>query len=254
MRGSRDFTISRARLLLLMQMFSRAAVVALMAASVGYSATLFVSNVIPNMGEGTINGGTLWLSENGVDTNLPWAGAFSVKLNGTTTYTVYCLDAFTDISLNKSYTAALGAPVTAVAQRAAWLLNKEFESATTPALGAALQIAIWTIIHDTPGITVLPAHNTADTTDKIQMASSAHPTPAAIVTQVDAYLLESVNKVSFAPTVFTNCSGTNCATPAQTLIAASVPEPSSCLLMICGGGVLLWKKRKQLRQGKRVKL
>jgi hypothetical protein len=68
-----------------MQMVSRAAVVALMAASMGYSATLFVSNVIPNMGEGTINGGTLWLSENGVDTNLPWAGAFRVKLNGTTT-------------------------------------------------------------------------------------------------------------------------------------------------------------------------
>ncbi len=142
---------------------------------------------------------------------------------GSQQHTVYCMDLFTSIGYGNYATDLLYPASYPQGLRAAWILNSYGPLVNNNEAGAALQLALWDVVHD---------NGDGFAAGSIQLSATAATTlrnaAAAIVTS-------SAGQTSLNATIFQNTVISN-GLPAQNLIAMGVivPEPSTVLLFGAG--------------------
>jgi hypothetical protein len=204
--------------------------------------TIVVNNVDTTLGEYYVN-----LNEKGTNTSAYWAGGILITVDGYSR-SVFCVQLFTDIYLNTTYTTTIDFSDTANLKRVGWLLQNEFPVGQVA--GAAFQLAVWDIIEDNGdgfGTATKTAGTVSQSTDPNNLTSSA------VLTAAVKYEADSLGKTSDYGAVYHNYLG---ATPMQNLMGTPVtdggpspaPEPSAIFLMI-GGLALIGLGR--LRIGRR---
>jgi len=220
-----------------------------------------IADTIEVTGLGT--GENIWLKENGTDTQV-YAGVIDIQLvdnTGTYDRTTLCVQLFTEISENVIYnttlalpnTAAVVAPTTnAALEQIAWLEDNYMAGATTAVQGAALQLAIWKIAED--GVDT--GSNLSFTTGTVQEATGAHTTPAAVLTDAEGYLADSVGHSSNIAFVYENASQALPPVAAQMLegpeySSGPQPTPESSTFVLAGIALLALghKARRRLGSG-----
>jgi hypothetical protein len=153
-----------------------------------------------------------------------WAGAINIRLGGVP-MTAFCIDLFTHIYLNDAIQVDLTIPQAASA-RAAWLLYTKLPEVDTAVEGAALQFAMWQVMHNTSTTRV----------------ASSGATDAAVASLASAWVEESAGKGSTQATILTHVNG-----PAekQQLITTEIvlPEPPSTGLLAIGLGAFVFAGR-----------
>ncbi len=183
------------------------------------AATINILSVDSNRGR-TVN-----LNVDSTNSNF-YAGVIVGSYNGGASFDLFCVDLFTsiDYGLYDSYDRL--PLLNGREDRVAWLYDEVYNRTTinTTNLGAALQIAIWDIIHD---------GGDGPNAGRIRSNSS---TPAAIVNSWNSFLTQSLNKSSLDAAIYVNSKGL---VPAQNLIGmpvSEVPEPATYAAL---GGALL---------------
>jgi hypothetical protein len=204
--------------------------------------TIIVNNVDTSLGQYYLN-----INENGANTSAYWVGGIDISVDGYSR-SVFCVQLFTDIYLNTTYTTTIDFSDTANLKRVGWLLQNEFPVGQVA--GTAFQLAIWDIIEDN-GDGFGTATKTAGTVS--QSTDPSNLTAGAVLTAAVKYEADSLGKTSDYGAVYHNFLG---ATPMQNLMGtpvtdggpSPVPEPSAIFLMI-GGLALIGLGR--LRVGRR---
>lgn len=219
---------------------------AVMTAGLSYSSTLTFTGINTTLGVGTVNGGSMWMNEDGSNFNAYFVGAMDINIDGYSR-TVFCMDLFTGIYIGSVNDSTLTAPDEPRVQRAAWLLNSVYADLTAPhvdatsgQLGAALQLVIWDIIHDDgDGLAAGRVQGSTDVNN---------PTDAAILLYAQQWLSQSVGQATVNALVYNNfCTGgvpaQYCGVESQTLLGLaandggpSVPEPGT--MSVVGLGLL----------------
>ncbi|MCX6633348.1 MAG: Cys-Gln thioester bond-forming surface protein [Candidatus Solibacter sp.] len=191
-----------------------------------------LANTIIVVGTHNSLGQTTWINETapgGTPTNLAaWAGGIDINIDGYSRV-VFCVDLFTDINAS-TYKSVLGPPDTDRLKRVGWLLQNQFP--TDAAHGAAFQLAIWDIMHDTPdGFDLGSVRRSTD---------SRNPTSDAVINYALQYETASVGKSSTHAVVYHNSLN---GVPVQTLIGSwpndggpvdATPEPAAKVLIVSG--------------------
>lgn len=146
---------------------------------------------------------------------------------GSTPYIAYCVDLFTSIGFG-TYDSTIGSATTYInGQRLAWVYSTYAAGVVNNDQGAAVQLALWDIVHDNGdglaagNIQVVPTYS------------------ATVINLANSIIAASVGQSSNNATFLHN-TVVSTGAPAQTLItayAAQVPEPSTTALM--GLGTLL---------------
>ncbi len=149
------------------------------------------------------------------------AGQIRVTVDGVNLI-AYCVDLFTDIgyaTYNSTLTLPSDYPGGA---RAAWIFENYAAGVTTNIAGAALQLAVWDIIHD--GGDGLSAGN-------VRLASSGS---ATLRSNASAIITASAGRTSNNATILRNVSVAG--VPAQNLITSTIatPEPGTWLMTAVG--------------------
>ena len=179
---------------------------------------------------------TLWINEDGVATQLFWAGGINGTIDGHARVR-WCVELFVNIGLNTTYNTVLDWADTPNLKRAAWMMQNQVQGVTTQIQGAAFQLAIWDVIED--GGDGFNAGRVAKST------SATHPTDAAVLAQATSYEGASLGKVYLYEPVYHNAtlSGTH----VQNLMSpifndggpeSFAPEPKD-VSMVLGGLVLI---------------
>jgi hypothetical protein len=187
---------------------------------------------------------SIYLNENGAPTQIYWAGAIDISVDGYTRL-VYCVDLFTDIYLATTYNTTMDFADTPNLQRVGWLLQNQVP--VNQVQGAALQLAIWDIMEDNGN--GFGAGSVAQSTDL------ANPTNPAVLLLAQQYETVSAGQSSTSGIVYHNVTLNG--TTVQTLMGTSTtvhndggpspnPEPAT-LILILGGLVMIAVSR--LRRG-----
>lgn len=203
------------------------------------ASTVKATTIIANFGIGQ----NIWLKEDGIEIQ-GWAGALNIALDGTYNRTAFCVDLFTNIFVTQTYGTQIARPGSPELMRAAWLIENEYPALTAAADMAALQLALWDIIHDGgDGLSV----------GRVQGATT-NATDAAILNNASAFLARSLGRASNNAFLYTNLSLTNGA-PAQTLMGSAVndggphaPEPSTWAMMAMGAVAVGFGSRRRRQQ------
>ncbi|MGA2328547.1 MAG: thioester domain-containing protein [Bryobacteraceae bacterium] len=211
----------------------------LLLAGIASATTIKVTDVDTSRGE------SIWIKENGVDTDAYFAGIILISVF--TEGTEYdrdsvCVDLFTDIYLKQVYDTVLLRPDEVPEKdllRVAWLVDNAvppvplpspaLAEVTTPEQGAGLQLAIWDIVHDS---------GDGFTTGSVQFAAA---TPQNVRDWAKYYEDQSLGKQSDLAFVYENfIQGST--TQAQMLIGPGyyhddgpeppTPEPSTFALAL----------------------
>lgn len=204
---------------------------------------------------------SLWINEHGTPTNVTFAGVINIVLNNTYSRDSLCAQLFVDIGFG-TYNTVILTPERAQRtfgrnlQEAAWLVSTEMPTATTPDMGAALQLAIWDIVED--GGDGLAAGSVAASSDP------DNPTDPIVLALANAYEKEVLGPDLLGPFqtsehafIYVN-THTDTGAPAQMLIGPEfgdgpqpIPEPSTFALE--GGGLIVacLTLRKKIRHGSR---
>ncbi len=166
-------------------------------------------------------GGNLRFLENGTEIRT-FVGVILGNYNGGPSQAMFCVDLFTAIDLS-TYTSEPGPPRNANELRVAYLYVNYLAGVSSVALGQAMQLAIWDIIHD---------NGDGVNAGSIRRSSN---TSTTVVNAWTNYLSVSAGRTSTAASIYVNFSGT---TPAQALIGTfqppampGVPEPASFALV-----------------------
>ncbi len=221
---------------------------AALTAGLSYSATVTFTGVNTTLGVGTVNGGSMWMNEDGANFNAYFVGGMDINIDGYSR-TVFCMDLFTSIYIGSVNDTTLAQPDAPLVQRAAWVLTSMYADLTAPnvnatsgQLGAAMQLAIWDIIHDGgDGLTL----------GRVQASTDVNnPTDAAIVLYTQQWISQSVGQGTTDALVYNNfCTGgvpaQYCGVESQSLLGLrvndggpSVPEPGT--MVAVGWGFLGW--------------
>lgn len=150
----------------------------------------------------------------------------------------FCVDLFSPLSQG-SYSTVQGSPLTfANGGRAAWILENYAQNITTNSAAAAVQLALWEVVHD---------NGTGLSSGIIRAASTVS---TSLKMEANNIVAASVGQSSNHATILYNTfpSGAK----AQTLIvytpnASEVPEPSSVAMLSIGAvgiGLGVYRKRK----------
>lgn len=166
-----------------------------------------------------------------------YAGAILGRFDGgPDTWTFFCIDLFTGISLGTFGTTPEAPTVGTPEERVAWLYVNQLSSVNTVNRGRGFQLAIWDIIHDG-----------GDGPNAGRIRTLPGSTPTGAVTAWNNYLNLSLGQTSSDASAFRNfdiASGDL----RQDFIGpyahheAPVPETSSWLLMGTTAGFLAWRR------------
>jgi len=189
----------------------------------------------------------LWMNENGADSQQYFVGNLFIRLTaGTTNYsrTAYCVDLFTNFNLSTTYNTVVEHPNDVPGRRldrVSWLIENYAAGVTTAVQGAAMQLAIWDIVHD---------NGDGFTSGSVRQATS-HTTLAAVVSQAVAYETLSFGHSSNGAYVYQN--STSGGTEAQMLMGPAfqdggprpTPEPATWIMAgnALTGALLIRRKR-----------
>lgn len=138
----------------------------------------------------------------------------------------YCVDLFTSIGLS-TYNTTFGDP-TGISNggRVAWLFNQFAPTVNSNTSAAALQLAIWDVVHD---------GGNGLTSGNVQLNVTGSATLRSLA---ESYILASVGQSSTNATILHNVAFNG--TPAQNLITnriippSSVPEPGTWMMTAAG--------------------
>ncbi len=149
------------------------------------------------------------------------AGQIRVNVGGTDLI-AFCVDLFTNIGFS-TYNTILGTPSSyGGGERAAWIYENYNPGVNTDEAGAALQLALWDVVHD--GGDGLSAGN-------VQLDPAGSASLRAVAS---AIVSASAGHSSSNATILYNTSFEGA--PAQTLITSFIatPEPGTWLMMAAG--------------------
>lgn len=169
----------------------------------------------------TTRGGNLRFLVNGVEER-HFSGVILGNYNGGPSQSLFCVDLFTSIDL-ATYSSEPRAPNSTRELRTAYLYTNYLAGVSSVALGQAMQLAIWDIMHDGgDGINAGSIRRSSNTSNTVANAWTN-------------YLSVSLGRTSTGASIYVNFSGT---TPAQNLIGAfqptaipGVPEPATFALV-----------------------
>lgn len=185
------------------------------------SALSAAAGTITLTGVDTTKGGNLRFLVNGRE-ETHFSGIILGNYNNGPSLQFFCVDLFTSINL-ATYTSDPRAPISAGEQRAAFLYVNYLSGVSSVALGQALQIAIWDIIHD---------GGDGPNAGSIRRSSN---TSTTVVNAWTNYLSASLNQSSIGASIYINYNSTG---PAQALIGAfqptaipGVPEPATLAIV-----------------------
>jgi uncharacterized protein (TIGR03382 family) len=178
-----------------------------------------------------------------------YAGVIQATLDGTTVVDVFCVDLYHDVSTGTVYTYttySVTDPASTsfspnIAQ-AAWLFVNEMpvvdaaSASDQPVYGAALQLAIWDVIHD---------GGDGLSSGQIQQQTSVAPDPnsAAAYSLASTWITASQGQSAYNAAVLMNVGGPTAsqtfitAKAGTTISVASTPEPAT--MFLAGAGLLL---------------
>ena len=190
----------------------------------------------------------LYIKANGVE-EYTTAGVLLITVDAAYQRVALCVDYFTPIDIGINYTTTFPT-VNSInnGMRVAWLIENALAGATTQISGAALQLAIWEIVHDN-GAGYLT--NTEFSQGTIQAPTTVgNQWSAALLTAAHNYVVSAmgVGHTSQNAWVYVNFDpglGQN----VQTLMSpvyptgAPAPEASSLLLVISGAAFLARNRR-----------
>lgn len=151
-----------------------------------------------------------------------FAGLLLARYDGQSERPFYCADLFTPIDVATYTSTALYVRPERREDRVGYLFVNYLAGVTTPALGQAMQLAIWDILHDS-----------GDGSNAGRVRSSVS-TPTGVVADWNNYLAVSAGQSIANASIFINYLGN---TQAQTLIGAfeptsiNTPEPSTFALV-----------------------
>ncbi len=185
-------------------------------ASLGlHAATMTVTG--PDMSRG----GFLSFLEDGNEAT-GFAGVLLASYDGQAIQPFYCADLFTPIAVDTYTSTAYYVRPERREDRVGYLFVNYIAGVTTPALGQAMQLAIWDILHDS-----------GDGPNAGRVQSSVN-TPGGVVADWSNYLALSSGQSNPNTSIFINSLGN---TQAQTLIGAfeptslNTPEPATFALV-----------------------
>jgi hypothetical protein len=221
------------------------------------TADTIVASVDPTLGEYGV-----WISINGVDTDLYFAGGLDIQLtnsNGTVTRETMCVDLFTDIYVGEAYGTSVDLPSqvvppqnAALLERVAWLEDNALlpaltpgapsvlpssdwvEAPNAPAMGAGMQLAIWDIVVD---------GGDGFSQGVVQQGSAANPTDPTVLYWAETYEALSAGQSSDLGFVYENVNLSD-GSPAQTLEGPEFqdngpqPAPESPTFVLAGMALL----------------
>jgi hypothetical protein len=187
---------------------------------------------------------TLWINENGTNTQLYWAGGINASVDGTTRV-MWCVQLFVDINLNTTYNTVVDWADTPQLQRIGWLVQNVAGFITTQAQGAALQLAIWDIAED---------NGDGFTAGKVRKSTGTATDPT-VLTLAQQYESQSANKLYEWVPVYHNVTIVG-GTAVQNLIGPLVkddvimpaaPEPGDWMMALGGLALIVgarwWRSR-----------
>ena len=168
----------------------------------------------------------IWIWANGVEESVG-SGPMNIIVDGIWNRVAFCADLFTDIYFGNNHTSNLaGVNTISNGGRAAWLIDNYLPTglelnATT--LGAAMQFAIWDILHD--GGDGFGAG--------LVRSATSNMTDAAVLAAAQNFETLSLGQTTSRGVLYTNVD-VGLGVPAQMLIGPLVPEPATYLLVACG--------------------
>lgn len=173
------------------------------------------------------------------------AGVMNLIVDGLYSVDAFCVDYFVLISNGTHNVNLLGQDSINGGGRIEWMLrntlptiNAQADATLKRQQAAALQLAIWDIVHD---------NGDGFTAGRIQQStSSSSPTNSIVLAQANAFLAASSGQTQLGGVVYVNVLGANAV---QRLMsdnyAAGVPEPSTCGLTLGGCALVVWLRRKR---------
>jgi len=173
-------------------------------------------------------------SGQGLTPSNAFAGQIQIEINDSP-YVAYCIDLYTSISL-QTYNSVFGTPLDFQnGVRAAWLMENYAASVATAAEAAALQLALWDIVHDAgDGFSTGTIQLDLDPSSALAMAANGLVAVSAGQSSVNGTILYNVSIAG---------------SPAQTLIVAGVltetPEPGTWAMVLLGGGATIALRRRR---------
>lgn len=217
-------------------LFLRLLAITVLSTACAPAALITLTSVDSNRGE------NVWLRVNGTDEQ-SFAGVMHITVDSVFARTVVCADYFTEIGY-ATYNSTLVHPSARPnGQRAAWLVENYLAAATTKTLGAALQLAVWDIIHDS---------GDGFAAGSIRSAVS-QTTAATILSAAQNYLSLSTGRSSSNAVVYLNTSLTN-GQPAQALMGAwpstgpvPTPEPGTMSMLTAGVALVAVARIRRMR-------
>ena len=171
------------------------------------------------------------------------AGVGILQVNGTSLVDILCVNLFQGISVNQTYAAASVSPTSYDSDggAAAWLMQSFLPIVDTAIEGAALQLAIWDVIHDG-----------GDGFASGRIRSTGN-TNASVLAMASQWIMDAQGHSSNAAFVFTAAPGQR-AFQQQLYLAVcdqpptgDVPEPGTLAMLAIGTvGVLVgtWRRRR----------
>jgi hypothetical protein len=215
----------------------------LLLASLSASAALATTLTVNGIDGATGLQNSLWINENGTNTQLFFAGGIDITVAGYSRL-VYCVDLMTNINVPGTYNTQMDFSNSANLKRIGWLMQNEWPSSnytgsTLQIQGAAFQLAIWDIMMDSGDGFLAGAGKVTQSTD------TQNPTNSAVLTAAAKYETDSFTKTSTYGIVYHNTMTSSPFTVVQTLMGRNAtdggpsPTPEPGAIVLFGSGLAL---------------